>query len=108
MDENLPRLIRELRNETCPERVFVEAARRISAQAPSTKRFSYGISLAFAALALLCCLILWRWPATPNAQQQSRLSPPAAADRAKVARQTEAALKFIGGVLVDAGDRSQR
>ena len=108
MDENLPRLIRELRSETCPEDVFVEAARRISAQAPSTKRFGYGISLGFATLGLLCCLILWRWPAAPNSQHQSRLSAPAVANRAQVARQTEAALEFIGGILVDAGDRSQR
>ena len=108
MRENLPGLIRELRNETCPDRVFAEATRRISDQASSTKRFRYRISVTFAALALLCCLILWRWSTAPNVQQQSQFSAPAAADRAQVARQAEAALEFIGGVLADAGDRSQR
>ena len=106
MDENLPRLVRELRKETCPQRVFTEAARRISAQRPSAKRFGYRITIGFAGLALLCCLALWRWPTAPNVPRQvQRIAP---ADRAETARQAATALEFLGSVLVDAGARSQR
>ena len=49
MDKDLQQLARELRNETCPQRVLDEVARRISAQAPPPIRFRYVIAVAVAA-----------------------------------------------------------
>ena len=108
MHEDLPKLIRELRNETCPQRVFDEAARRISAQAPPARRFGFGFRVAFASLVLLCCLSFWRRPDAPNTERRAESPAPATADRAEIGRQAETALAFIGSVLADAGDRSQR
>lgn len=109
MRENLSPIIRELRNETCPERVLAETARRISAQAPPPRPYRFAIGAAFAGLALLYCLAILQ-PSTPliTRQPSKEARSPAPADRAQTTLQAKAALAFIGRVLVDAGERSQK
>jgi hypothetical protein len=108
MDENLPRLTRELRQETCPPRVLEEVARRISAQAPPPNRLRYAIPATVMGLVLVCCLAVWQWPAGRNARPQPKAAMSAVLQRAQVAREAEGALGFIGSVLRDAGAHSEK
>jgi hypothetical protein len=107
MDENLPRLVRELRQETCPQRVFDEIARRIAAQASRRRRFRYGIPATATILVLLCGLAVWRGPQRGNNERQAKLAEQAALDRRQIARQTEGALGLLGSILLDAGAHSE-
>jgi len=108
MHENLPRLVHELRQETCPKRVITEVTRRISAGASSRRPFRYRIALSGAAVALLGCLLIWRWPTAIGPQSKATPLVARTADRAELARQAGAALELIGGLLVDAGARCER
>jgi type II secretory pathway component PulM len=107
MDENLQRLARELRRETCPQRVLDAVARRLSAQGPAPGRVRFGITLAAAGLAVVFALTLWRWPAEKQARQQAELAE-RRMDAAQVAEQAEGALGYIGRVLLDAGAHSEK
>ena len=106
MDEDLQQLARELRKETCPQRVLDEVARRISAQTPP--RFRYAIAAALAASVVLCGIALWRWPFGGGSPRPSKVAQKEAIDRAQVARQAEGSLAYIGQVMVHAGAHSER
>ena len=108
MQESLPRLARELRNETCPQRVIDETVRRIAAETPPLDRFRYGIPLTVAGLVLLGCLIIWRRTGDGNAERQMNPAARESLRGAQIARQTEGALGLIGSVLLDAGAHSER
>jgi hypothetical protein len=105
MDENLKRLARELRNETCPQRVLDEVARRIPRRAPSPLRLKIAVAAIAAAVALAA---LSRWPADRNTRPQLNSGTPVAVDSAQAARQAKLALECIGAVLRDAGARSEK
>jgi ferric-dicitrate binding protein FerR (iron transport regulator) len=108
MDENLQRLTRELRKETCPQRVLDEVARRISAQTRRPGRFRYGIAGALAGLMLLCGLALWQWPTGADRHQRLHQAAGSKMDNAQIAEQAEGALGCIGRVLLDAGSQSEK
>lgn len=108
MDEDLQQLARELRKETCPQKVLDEVARRISAQTPAPNRFRYGIATATAVFVVLCGIALLRWPASQDVQPASKLEPKQDIDRALVARQVEGTFAYIGQVMVDASEHSQK
>jgi hypothetical protein len=108
MDEKLQQLARELRKETCPQRVLDEVARRISGQAPPPNRFRYGIAAGFAALVVLCGLALWRWPTGAGSPRASKVTQREAIDRVQVARQVEGTFAYIGQVMVDASAHSEK
>ena len=102
---DLSRLTRELKNETCPQRVRDEVQRRISAQASSPGWLRLAIPLA----ALLVCGVLsWHWQAEKNAKRQAELAQLELRNRVQVAQQAEDALGLIGSVLVDAGAHSEK
>ena len=106
MGENLPRLARELRKETCPPRVLDEVGRRISAQASPSRQLPYGIAAAVVGLVLLCCLAVWRPQPRGDVGRQAQLEVPS--DPAKIAGQAEGALGFIGSILLEAGAHSEK
>jgi len=107
MQEDLPGLARELRKETCPQRVIDGALRRIAAETPPPRRLRYAISAALAGAVLLCGLLVrWR-PADGNVGGQPELAEQQAQGRMLAARQAETALGLIGTVLVDAGAHSE-
>jgi hypothetical protein len=119
MDENLQQLTRDLRKETCPQRVLDEVARRISAQPPAPNRFRYAIAGALTALIVLGGIALWRWPidkGSPPAPQlvqtdallRQKHYGGQAINRALVARQAEGTLAYIGQVMVHAGAHSEK
>jgi hypothetical protein len=104
----LAREVRELREETCPQRVIDETLRRIAAETPSPRRLRYVIPVAFAGFVLVCALLLARWrPAGGNAGRQSELAERQTHSRTQAAREVETALGLIGSALVDAGARSE-
>jgi len=107
MDENLQQLARELRKETCPQRVLDEVARHISAQAPPA-RFRYAIATALAAAIVLCGIALWLWPSGGGSPPVSEVARTEAIDRALVARQVEGTFAYIGQVMVDASAHSEK
>jgi hypothetical protein len=107
MDENLPRLGRELRKETCPQRVLDEVARRIAAQATAPSRFRSAVPALAVGLALLCVLAVWRWSAGGKVERGPKLAANPALDHARIAEQAEGALGFIGSILLDAGAHSE-
>jgi hypothetical protein len=106
MHEDLQQLARELRKETCPQRVVDEVARRISAQTP--RRFRYAIAVAVAASIVLCGIALLRWPARKESARTTEVVQTEAIDRVQVARQVEGTFAYIGQVMVDASAHSQR
>ena len=108
MDKDLQQLARELRNETCPQRVLDEVARRISAQAPPPIRFRYVIAVAVAASVVLCGIALLRWPSRESSAPAPQVASKEVVDRVQVARQVEGTFAYIGQVMVDAGAHSQR
>jgi hypothetical protein len=106
MHEDLQELARELRKETCPQRVLDEVARRISEQTP--RRFRYAIAAALAASVALCGIALWRWPGGRGSQRAPEVAQKEGIDRVLVARQAEGTLAYIGQVMVHAGAHSER
>jgi hypothetical protein len=109
MQEDLPRLTRELRNETCPRRVIDGALRRIAAETPPPSRLRYAIpvTLGFAGAVLLGSLFL-RWGLkSDKAGQPPQLVEQLAQRRSQVAREAETALGVIGVVLLEAGSHSE-
>lgn len=108
MHEDLQQLARELRKETCPQRVLDEVARRISAQAPRPNPFRYAIATAFAAAVVLCGLGLWRWHTGGGSPQASQIAQEENIDRAQIARQAEGTLAYIGQIMVNASAHSEQ
>ncbi len=108
MHEDLQRLTRELRKETCPQRVLEEVARRISAQSPQPSRLRYALAGALAGLILLCGLALWQWPPGRDGHERLQQAAGSKIDNAQIAEQAEGALGCIGRVLLDAGSQSEK
>ena len=108
MHEDLQQLARELRKETCPQRVLDEVARRISEQTPPPNRFRYRIAVALAASVVLCGIVLLQWPIGRGARRASDVAQSRPIDRVQVAHQVEGTFAYIGQVMVDAGAHSQR
>jgi len=108
MHEDLQQLARELRKETCPQRVLDEVARRVSAQAPPPNRLRYGIAAALAASVVLCGIALLRWPIGRGSPHAPEVAQKEAIDRVRVARQVQGTFAYIGQVMVDASAHSER
>jgi hypothetical protein len=107
MQEDLPGLVRELRKETCPQRVIDEVSRRIAVETPPPRRLRLVIPVALAGIVLLCALLLARWrPAGGDARRQTELVEQAHG-RTQAAREAETALGLIASALLDAGARSE-
>ena len=105
MDENLKRLVEELRKETCPQRVLDEVARRLPQNAPSWFRSAFAVAVV--AAILLSGLALWRLPADSITHQKPNAGAPVAMDSTRAAQQAGVALGCIGAALRDAGTRSE-
>src|SRR6478672_2378362 len=100
MQEDLSRLIRDLKKETCPQRVHDEVQRRIPVRTCSPGWWRLAIS--FAVLMSVCGVSIWNWHSERNAKQ-AELDRQALHDRMQIAHQTEDALGLIGSVLAKAG-----
>jgi hypothetical protein len=119
MQEDLPpgleRELRELRKETCPQRVIDEVRCRIAAETGGARvlpragstanhRLRFVIPVTLASIMLVCGLLLTRWrPAGDNGRQPEL----AAQQTHQVARDAETALGLIGAALLDASSRSE-
>lgn len=108
MQEELPGLTRELRKETCPQRVIDAALRRIAAETPQPSPLGYLIPAALAGIVVLCGLFVWsRRPADGHAGRQPDLAEQQTHRRTQAAREAETALVLIGTALRDAGAHSE-
>ena len=108
MDESLRRLVRELRQETCPQAVLDEVARRRSTAARSSNPFRYGLVGVGAVLVLLCAVAVWQRPAGGDARGRTERAGRANPGGAQIAGEAEGALEYIGSILRDAGTHSGR
>ena len=109
MHKDLQQLARELRKETCPQRVLDEVARRISTQTPPPNRFRYGIAAGLVAVVVLCgSTVLLRWPSGRGSPRASDFAQKDAIDRVLVAQQVEGTFAYIGQVMVDARAHSEK
>jgi hypothetical protein len=108
MDEDLQRLVGELRNEVCPQRVRQEVARRISSQPLSEHRFHYLLPLATATCLAACCFVFWLSPRSPRTEPPLQLVERSTLDHAQVVAQAEGVLGYIGNALLSASARSER
>ena len=108
MQRDVSGLVRELKKETCPQRVLDEVGRRIATKGSSPRRWRLAIPLAVVGLVVVCSLSIWRWQAGENARQQAKLVEQTTLDRARVASQAQDALGLLGSVLANAGADSGR
>ena len=109
MQEDVPRLARELRKETCPQRVIDEAVRRIGAEMRPPSRFRYAIpvAVALAGLVLVCDLLVRSRLTRDKAARKAQWVQQQAPSRMQAAREAETALSLIGSALLDAGAHSE-
>jgi len=107
MQEDLPTLARELRKETCPQRVIDNALRRIAAETPTPRRPAYIIPVALAGIVVLCGLLFWWRPGGNRAGGQPEIIAQQTHGPVQAARDAEAALNLIGTVLLQACARSE-
>jgi hypothetical protein len=108
MDQNLQRLVSELRKETCPQAVLDRVARRLSTTAHAPNRFRYGLAGVVLGLVLLCGVAVWQWQARDEAHEQTKLANGRSLESTRIAKETEWALGYIGSVLRDASSHSGR
>jgi len=101
MQTKLTQLIRELKNEKCPQRLRDEARGRIAARETSPRRLRLAFPMALAGLMLACGLLGWQ----RHARHRTELAQ-LTAERARVAHQAENALGLVGSVLLSAGNDS--
>jgi hypothetical protein len=113
MDEQLQRLVRHLREESCPPEVMERVARRIAQEKASARRFWPRWGWAVACVVLLVTLGAWQWQSALDAQRRvaeleaREHADRARADRVRVAEQTAGALAYIGQALREAAAHSQ-
>lgn len=107
MQKDLHSLVRELRNETCPQRVIDRTQAILREDPPLPSRFRYALPLAVAALALLCSLLVWRQPAGKDAPPTNPAHLPGD-PHMQAARQTQRALALLGSALYEAGAHSEQ
>jgi hypothetical protein len=109
MDHELQKLIRQLQNQKCPQKVLDQVAQRISPQ--KRNRASLRSSLAWAVS--IACLIgagaIWHWQARREAQllEVELAAAEARANRALVLQQTEQAFGYIGQALIRAAAHTE-
>ena len=107
MQKDLTRLTRELRKETCPQRVIDNALRRIAAETPPTSPLRYAVPVILAGAVLVGALLLRSWVNGNNDARDREWVQQQAQHRVQVARQAETALALIGTALLDAGIHSE-
>jgi RNA polymerase sigma factor (sigma-70 family) len=108
MDENLQRLVRELREETCPRRVLDQVARRISAQPRPRSKVRHITVGIMAGLVLLLALGIWRGPTVGKVKRPPEQADRAGLERAQVAEEAGRALGYVGRILLNASARSEK
>ncbi len=108
MDQNLQRLVSELRKETCPQAVLDQVARRLSTAAHAPNPFRYGLAGVVLGLVLLCVVAVWQWRAHDEDHGRTKLANGKSLESARIAKETEWALGYIGSVLRDASSHSGR
>lgn len=108
MDPNLQRLVSELRKETCPQAVLDKVARRLSTAAHAPNRLRYGLAGIALGLVLLCAVAVWRWQGSNDAHERTKLVNGTGLESARIAKEAEWTLGYIGSVLRDASAHSGR
>lgn len=103
MQTKLTQLVRELKNEKCPQRVRDQVRGRIAAR-ETAPRLRFAIPMAFAVVILLCGLFVWQQQARERARQKALAQ--LTLERARVAHQAENALGLVGSMLLSAGNDS--
>ena len=107
MDDPLERLIRTLRDDTCPPAVLERVSRRIARDGRHDRRWRmfWAPGLAGALALVVLAVAVLRRDAPPrdgagSALAQERL------DHARILEQTQGALVLIGRILVEAGTQA--
>jgi hypothetical protein len=108
MDDQLQRLARELRDETCPRAVLDKVAERIARDRAASGRSRYRLTRAIASLLLIGAITIWQWQARREGHLATvALAAKAEADRALVIQQIRGALVYVGQVLLEAAVHSE-
>ena len=108
MPRDISELARELKKETCPQRVLDAVQHRIAAQKSPHGRLRLAIPFAVACLVLAVGLTVWRWQVGEVARQQAGLVAQEKLDHARINREAQDALGLLGRVLANAGADSGR
>ena len=109
MDEQLQRLIGELRKEQCPRGVLDEVSQRVWRESRA-RRWRYRFAWVFASVVVIGALGMWVWNWEGSRKGESitaELAVPVEADRTLVLQQTQGALVFIGHALLEAAAQTE-
>ena len=106
MDQNLQRLVSELRKETCPQAVLDQVARRLPTAAHAPHSFRYVLAGGVLGLGLLCVVAVRQWQARDDGHGRTKLANATSLESARIANETELALGYIGSILRDASTHS--
>jgi hypothetical protein len=108
MDDQLQRLISELRKQSCPPVVMDRVAQRIAEEKAGTRCFAQAWSFGMAIVLLLVAFGVWQWKATRQTPRQAAaVVANSHTERARAAEQAAGALAYIGQVLLETTAHSE-
>jgi len=110
MDDQLQRLVRELRKQSCPPGVMDRVAQCISEEKVGTRwsRLAWSLGIAFLTLIAAFGIGARQWKAVRHTERQAAELPAKPhMERAHAAQQAAGALAYIGQVLLETTAHSQ-
>jgi hypothetical protein len=110
MEDALQKLVRELRNERCPDAVLDRVAQQISRDTRVPRPWQRPAMWVTASVLLLAVLTVWHWlPSRDTKIKTAQITTAALteADRTLVIQRTQGVLVYIGHTMIEAAAHTE-